>query len=81
MVRVKLWGSLANATGGLTEVDVEASTTREMLTRLSEAYPGLKPQIERGVSVAIDGTIYKEAWFTPLKPENEIVLLPYMTGG
>lgn len=81
MVKVVLWGSLRTATGGVAEVEVEAATFRELLDRLAEAHPGLRPQIARGVSVAIDGVIYREAWFTPIPPGAEVVLMPYMTGG
>lgn len=81
MVKVNLWGSLRSATGGLTEVEVEASNTGEMLKALAEKYPALDSIIEGGVSVAIDGLIYKEAWFTPIKPDSEVVLMPYMKGG
>lgn len=81
MVKVVLWGSLRTATGGVAEVEVEAATFKELLDRLAEAHPGLRPQIARGVSVAIDGVIYREAWFTPIPPGAEVVLMPYMTGG
>ena len=81
MVKVVLWGSLRTATGGVAEVEVEAATFRELLDRLAEAHPGLRPQIARGVSVAIDGVIYREAWFAPIPPGAEVVLMPYMTGG
>ena len=81
MVKVNLWGSLRSATGGLTEVEVDATNTGEMLKALAEKYPALDPIIEGGVSVAIDGLIYKEAWFTPIKPDSEVVLMPYMKGG
>ena len=37
--------------------------------------------IARGVSLSIDGVIYREAWFTPVRPDSEVVLMPYMTGG
>jgi len=33
------------------------------------------------VSLALDGRIYREAWFTPIKPDSEVVLMPYMAGG
>ena len=81
MVKVTLWGSLRSATAGLTEVEVEAKNTGEMLKALAEKYPALDSIIEGGVSVAIDGLIYKEAWFTPIKPNSEVVLMPYMKGG
>lgn len=81
MVRVKLWGSLSDFADGKEVVEVEASNFKQLLDRLGETYPGLKPQFERGVSLAVDGTIYREAWFTSISDENEVVLIPYMTGG
>ena len=81
MVHVKIWGSLRHATDGKDEVEVDAANFRQLLDRLSEDYPGLKPQIERGVSLALDGLIYREAWFTEIRPDSEVVLMPYMTGG
>ena len=80
-MKVRIWGSLSAFTEGLSEVEVEAETFKQLLDRLGEEYPGLRPQIERGVSVAVDGWIYRESWFTPIKPESEVVLMPYMQGG
>ncbi len=76
-----LWGSLRSFADGRAEVEVEASTFKEVLDRLAEAYPGLRPQIARGVSMALDGRVYREAWFAPIKPDSEVVLMPYMQGG
>ncbi|OIQ71552.1 ThiS family protein [mine drainage metagenome] len=81
MVKVLLWGSLRSFADGRAEVEVEASTFKQVLDRLAEAYPGLRPQIARGVSMALDGRVYREAWFTPIKPDSEVVLMPYMQGG
>ncbi|MEX0281251.1 MAG: MoaD/ThiS family protein [Arenibacterium sp.] len=81
MVQVKIWGSLAAATDDRTEVEIEASNLRELLDGLGSKYPGLKPQLKRGVSVAIDGRIYNDSWFTPISPESEVVLLARLRGG
>jgi molybdopterin synthase sulfur carrier subunit len=81
MVRVVLWGSLRGATEGKSEVEVEAGNFRQLLDALVRQYPGLKPQIDRGVSVAVDGRVYREAWFTRISPDSEVVLMPYMQGG
>lgn len=35
----------------------EAKDIRELLTKLADEYPGLEPWIDRGISVAIDGTV------------------------
>ena len=81
MVAVKLWGSLRKFTDGKAEVEVDARDFKELLDELAHDYPGLKPQIERGVSLALDGKIYKEAWFTEIGPDSEVVPMPLMTGG
>ncbi len=81
MVAVTIWGSLRAATDGAAQVEVEASNFREVIEQLGEKYPGLRPQIERGVSLAIDGTIYRQAWFAPVRPDSEVVLMPLMVGG
>ena len=81
MVKVKLWGSLRDLADGQEVVEVDAKNFKQLLDQLQTTYPALGPQIERGVSMALDGVIYKEAWFTEISDENEIVLMPYMTGG
>lgn len=81
MVRVKLWGSLRASAGDQEWVEVEARNFKELLDQLNLQYPALRPQIKKGVSLALDGVIYRDAWLTPVGPENEIVLMPYMVGG
>jgi len=81
MVQVTLWGSLRSMAEGRETVDVEARNFKELLDNLAAAYPGLQPQIKRGVSVAIDGVIYRNSWFTEISPDSEVVLMPYMKGG
>ena len=81
MVQVKIWGSLAAATEDQTMVEIEAGTLRELLDGLAEKYPAIRPQLDRGVSVAIDGRIYNDSWFTPIQPDSEVVLLARLKGG
>ena len=81
MVAVKLWGSLRVHADGAEMVEVDASNFKELLDALVEKHPGLKPQIDRGVSLAVDGLVYRNSWFTPVKPDSEVVLMPYMKGG
>ena len=81
MVKVQVWGSLRALTDGQAEVEVEGSTFKEVIDALVRAHPGLKEQIDQGVSLAIDGVIYRDSWFTPVSPDSEVVLLPYMQGG
>lgn len=80
-VTVELFGALAAQAGGATRVEVEATNIRELYAALAEKFPGMAPQLDRGVSVSIDGRIYTEAWFEEVTPESEIVLLPRIAGG
>jgi len=80
MVQVVLSGSLAAAIGGRTVVEVEATTLRALLGELAGRYPPLRAQLYRGVSAAIDGLIYNDSWFTPIRPDSEVVLLARLEG-
>lgn len=81
MVKVRVWGSLTAATDGQSEVDIDATNLRELLDGLAETYPALKPQLDRGISVAIDGKVYNDSWFTPIDEDSEVVLLARLKGG
>ncbi|PVA11682.1 molybdopterin synthase sulfur carrier subunit [Pelagivirga sediminicola] len=81
MVAVKLWGSLRDLAEGQEVVEVEASNFKELLDALAAKHPALKPQIDRGVSLAVDGLVYRNSWFTEVRPDSEVVLMPYMKGG
>jgi molybdopterin synthase sulfur carrier subunit len=81
MIRVTLSGPLKSAAGGRTEFEVEARNIREMLDRIAAEQPRLKPLLDKGVAVAIDGEIYRDAWFQPIPPGSEVHLLPRMAGG
>jgi len=81
LVRVKLWGSLRPLADGQEILELDARNLKEVLDGISAEYPALQPWIERGVSFAIDGEIFRDAWFLPVSSEQEIVMMPYMTGG
>ena len=80
MVAVRLWGSLGEL-AGTTTVEIQAETLRDLLRGIEKNYPALKPQLERGVSVSIDGKIYNDHWATPIRPDSEVVLLNRLVGG
>ncbi|MDQ1850758.1 MoaD/ThiS family protein [Gemmobacter fulvus] len=81
MVEVTLWGSLRTAAGGRNKIEIEARDIRELFRKLAEQYPGLEPWIDRGIAVAIDGTIYRDTWSKELPKDAEIFLLPRLAGG
>ncbi|MCY4088400.1 MAG: MoaD/ThiS family protein [Actinomycetia bacterium] len=81
MARVVLTPNLSQLAGGETEVELTASTIRQLLRELGDRYPELKPHLDEGVAVAIDGQIYQDAWLEPVPPESEVHLLPQIAGG
>ena len=81
MVEVTLFGSLAAAIGEKSPLEVEAKNIRELLDALKETHPALGPQIERGVSVSINGRIYTDSWFQEIPAGAEVVILPMLRGG
>ena len=70
MAHVTLIGNLRQFTGGVTELDVEAATVRQLFARLGEKYPALAPHLETGSAVAIDGQIYQDALFQEIAPRQ-----------
>ena len=68
-------------TGGLTEVDLYANNTGELLISLVEKYPALKPVVDAGVSIVIDGKVMAYSLSEPVHSENEIYLLQRIKGG
>lgn len=81
MVKVHLWTGLRRFTDGETVIAVKAGTVGEMLDALVAAHPGLKPVIDGGVAVAIDGEITTGGRHLPVRDDSEIHLLQQMRGG
>ncbi len=81
MARVVLSGSLKAAAPGQAEFEIQAADVRQLLRRLEEQCPSLKPLLAEGVTVSIDGQIYNDAWFEPIPGACEVVILPRLTGG
>ncbi len=81
MVKVVLWGSLKPLAGGQSSVEIEARNIGELLARLGDSYPGLKPRLHQGVSVSIDGRIFRDSWLEKIPPGSEVYLLPRVSGG
>jgi molybdopterin synthase sulfur carrier subunit len=81
MVQVHFWGALKPLAGGESLVEIEARNIRELFQKLEQAHPGMKPHIERGIAVSINGKIYRDSWDEVLPPNAEIYLLPRIAGG
>ena len=80
-VKVVLWGGLRHLADGIGELEMEAVTIQEVVTKLGSDYPRLKPRLDDSVSIAVDGQIFRDSWFIPLEPGAEVFLMPRVAGG
>ena len=80
MATVYLPSGWTAATGGVTEVSIEAPRVHELLRTLTERFPAVATQLD-AVSIAVDGQIYHDAEFVTLKRDSEVYLLPPVSGG
>jgi molybdopterin synthase sulfur carrier subunit len=80
VIHVVLMGNLRQFTGGVTEVEVEAATVRQLFRRLAEKFPELEPHFD-SLGVAVDGQILQDALFEPIGEAKEVHLLPQIAGG
>jgi molybdopterin converting factor small subunit len=81
MVHVTLTGNLRQFTGGISEMEVDATSVRQLFARLGMDYPELAPHLEQGLAVAIDGQIYQDALFQEIAAGSEVHILPQIPGG
>ena len=81
MVKVVLWAGLRDLADGKSELEIEAATLHDVVSRLKAEYPGIEAQLDDSVSIAVDGEIYRDSLFVPLKPDVEVFLLPRLAGG
>jgi molybdopterin converting factor small subunit len=77
---VEVRGSLGVAGGGWRRQD-QGRGPPELFRKLAEQYPAFEPWIDKGIAVAIDGTIYRDTWSKELPEGAEIFLLPRLAGG
>ena len=82
MASVVLSGSLQQLAGGDALVEIDAQNVKQLLRMLSERYPALAPHLEQdSFAIAIDGEIFQDVWFAPIRPDSEVHLIPAIRGG
>lgn len=80
MATVHLPSGLTQFTGGLSTVDVDETRVVDVLATLIRRFPELEPQLDQ-IAVAIDGEIYQDPGYQPVKPTSEVHLVPRIAGG
>jgi molybdopterin converting factor small subunit len=80
MPTVHLPSGLTVFTGGVEQVTVDAPRVHELIVALTEQFPEMAESIET-MAVAIDGEIYAEPGYQPLKADSEVHLIPRIAGG
>ena len=81
MVKVSFTSSFRLALDGKSEVELEASTVRQLLRSLVADYPRMQSHLDEGIAVAIDGEIYRDNWDVAIPSDSEVFLIPRIQGG
>lgn len=90
VIRVVIPTPLRQYTGGQAQVTGQGSTIHELIADLDARFPGLKAricepdgEIRRFVNVFVNGENVRKGLgaATPLKPGDEVGIIPAMAGG
>ena len=81
MLRVSFTSSFRSAFDGADQLELEASSIRELFNTLLTRYPGMQKHIDEGVAVAIGGELYRDNWGVAIPDNSEVFLMPRIQGG
>ena len=81
MAHVILPKPLAERTGGILEIEIDARNVRGLIRELDRRFPGIGESLLEQTAVAIDGEIVNDALLEPVRPESEVHFLPRVAGG
>ena len=60
---------------------INVSMPRRLIAALEQRFPGIGPELEREMAVAIDGQIYQDPFLERIAPDSEVYFLPRIGGG
>jgi hypothetical protein len=81
MAKVFFPDHLARYTDGVRQLDVAASSFRELVVRLDARFPGIAEELLGKVAVAIDGDIVHDPFLEPIGRDAEVYFLHRIEGG
>ena len=67
--------------GNAQVLELEVDTVRALINALERCFPGLGPQVEESMAVAIDGVIVQDTYLERIGPDSEVFLVPKIAGG
>lgn len=74
-------------TGGRAVVDIAGSNVRKLIDKLENKHPGMKAalthegKLKPDIAIMLNGEISRLALLQPLAEDDEIVIIPAITGG
>lgn len=80
MATVHLPSGLAQFADGIESVSIDAPRVPELLAALASRFPRLADRLDE-MAVAIDGEIYQDPGYQPLRPDSDVHLVPRIAGG
>lgn len=81
MARVVFTSSLLRYTGGTRDVEVDATSYRELAALLSKRFPELTGAVIDRYAVAIDGRVIQTPMLEQLGADSELVFVAKIAGG
>lgn len=80
-IKVSYISSLRPAFGGAHQLELEATTLRDLKRTLIARYPRLQKQFDEGIVMAIDGRIYRDSLDIDIPDGAEVYLMRRIQGG
>jgi sulfur-carrier protein len=86
-VKVHIPASLRRLTGGMSDIEVEASTVKQLIAELETRFPGMaerlisENRLKPGLAVAVNSRLCAAGLTEPLPPGAEVQFVPAIAGG
>ena len=87
MATVYIPTMLLPVTGGIKQVQVEATSVRQVINGLEEQFPGIKDRLMEGnqvrpnLAVSIDGEVARMGLLERVQETSEVHFVPAISGG
>ena len=80
MATIYFGSGLAQHTGGVDSMTVDAPRVHELLQAVIERFPGIQDPLDL-MAIAVDGVVHTHADFIPLTDKSEVYVVPRIAGG